>query len=178
MKMKAKKKKKRIFLACVRACMWASIFYSAWISLRSRRSLCLLHFTYIFLFVCVCLSNYINYIYIYRSILITRVRARATTLTTKSSPTFALALFGLVGRQPLFTSACFLTISLSLSFSLSLSLSLSITISLFLSLSVCLSFSFLYFFRRNGRRTPDARVTRLQALVRAKMRKVTVTRAQ
>lgn len=157
--------------------MWASILHSAWSLYVVVDHYCL-HFTckyiytYISLCVCVCVCHIFIELYlnnIYRSILITQVRARATTLTINLHRPLRWLSFGLVGRQPLFTSACFLTkLSHSLSLSISLFLSISVTVSIILSLSVRISFSLLYFFRRNGPRMPNVRVSRPQALLRVR----------
>lgn len=101
-------------LACVRACMWASIhFYSAcsFLLWHSCDFFCL-HNIFIYIYIPY-MFVYINYYYLYiyfKCFLITRVRARATLLTTNNlhRKPMRWLFFGLVGRQPFFItlSAC------------------------------------------------------------------------
>lgn len=130
------------------------------------------------MFVCL-FELYLNNIY--RSILITQVRARATTLTTNLHRPLRWLFFGLVGRQPLFTSACFLTnflfLYLSISISVCLSPSLCLSFSLFLSVRPYL---FLFFIFLSSQRDEDAGRSRnepVSSLFRVKVRKVMILRA-
>lgn len=142
---------KDFFWPEMRACVWASIIYSAWFFyVVVDHSACTF---YVYIYISV-------YVYVYK-IIFDYIPMYIKYLDHPSASTYHYAhdqlhrslrwLFGLVGR-PLFTSACLFTISIYLfpSFSISFSLSFSF------SLSVRLSFSFLYFFRRNGTKMPNA----------------------